>query len=118
MMGAAAAGAIVLAGPESLLLANVTVLRVLLVYFLVLYADYIVIADVGRTATSPAPNSARLLPSVTVLLVVTLLGSAATSLLNESVTGSLARALPMLVVLMGGVVFIADVVLVVLYLTT
>ena len=124
IVGAAAAGAIVLAGPDALL-ANVTVLVLLLVYFLVLYADYIiVIADVGPVRAillSARTVRARLLPSVTVLLVVTLLGSAATSLLNESVTGSLARALPMMLVqcvLMGGVVFIADVVLVVLYLTT
>jgi len=50
---------------------------------------------------------------------VTLLGNAATGLLDENVTGSLARAMPMMLVqcvIMGGVVFVADVALVVLYL--
>ena len=62
---------------------------------------------------------ATLVPSALILLAVTLLGNAATSLLDENVTGSLARAAPMMLmqcVLMGGVVFVADVVLVVLYL--
>jgi hypothetical protein len=90
----------------------------------VLYTDYIiVIADVGplrAVALSWRTVRAALIPSVVVLLAVTLLGNAATVLLDENVTGSLARALPMLLVqcvLMGGVVFVADVVLVTLYLS-
>ena len=63
---------------------------------------------------------ATLVPSGLILLIVTLLANAAASLLDENFTVSLTRALPMMVVqcvIMGGVVFVADVVLVVLYLT-
>jgi hypothetical protein len=123
VVGALAAGAIVLAG-DDLLVANAVVLGLLAFYFVVLYTDYIiVIADVGplrAVALSWRTVRAALIPSVVVLLAVTLLGNAATVLLDENVTGSLARALPMLLVqcvLMGGVVFVADVVLVTLYLS-
>jgi len=81
-----------------------------------------VIADVGplrAVALSLRTVRATLVPSALILLAVTLLGSAAVGHLDERVTGSLARAMPMMLVqcvLMGGVVFVADVVLVVLYL--
>ena len=120
--GALTAGAIVLAGTDALL-ANAVVLVLLALYFVVLYADYIiVIADVGplrAVALSWRTVRATPVPSAVVLLAVTLLNMAATGLLDENVTGSLARALPMMLVqcvIMGGVVFVADVVLVVLYL--
>jgi hypothetical protein len=122
VVGALAAGAIVLAG-DDLLVANAVVLGLLAFYFVVLYTDYIiVIADVGplrAVALSWRTVRAALIPSAVVLLAVTVLGNAATLLLDENVTGSLARATPMLLVqcvLMGGVVFVADVVLVTLYL--
>jgi hypothetical protein len=122
IVGALAAAAIVLAG-DDLLLANVVILGLLAFYLVVLYADYIiVIGDVGplrAIALSLRTVRATLLPSALILLAVTLLGAAATGLLDEEVTGSLARAAPMMLVqcvIMGGVVFVADVVLVVLYL--
>ena len=121
VVGALAAAAIVLAG-DDLLLANAVVLGLLAVYFAVLYADYIiVIADVGplrAIALSVRTVQATVVPSAVILVVVTLLGNAAAGLLDENVTGSLAQALPMMLVqcvIMGGVVFVADVVLVVLY---
>lgn len=122
VVGALAAGALVLAG-DDLLLANAVLLGLLAFYFVVLYADYIiVIADVGPLrAVALSWRTVRVTPapSALVLLAVSLLGYAATSLLDENVTGSLAQALPMLLVqcvIMGGVVFVADVVLVALYL--
>ena len=122
VVGALAAWAIVLAGDDPLP-ANAVVLGLLVFYFVVLYADYIiVIADVGplrAVALSLRTVRATLVPSALVLMAVTLLGSAAVGLLDEKVTGSVARATPMMLVqcvVMGGVVFVADVVLVVLYL--
>jgi hypothetical protein len=122
VVGALAAGAIVLAGDDPLM-ANAVVLGLLAFYFVVLYADYIiVIADVGplrAVALSWRTVRATPIPSALVLLTVTLLGLYAANLLDERVTGSLARALPMMLVqcvIMGGVIFVADVVLVVLYL--
>jgi|GEM_PF-834288 len=122
VVGALAAGAIALAG-DDLLLTNAVVLGLLAFYFVVLYSDYIiVIADVGplrAVALSWRTVMATLVPSSLILLAVTLLGNAATGLLDESVSGSFARALPMMLVqcmIMGGVVFVADVVLVALYL--
>ena len=98
-------------------------LGLLAFYLVVLYADYIiVIGDVGplrAIALSLRTVRATLVPSALILLAVTLLGGAAAGLLDEEVTGSLARAAPMMLVqcvIMGGVVFVADVVLVVLYL--
>jgi hypothetical protein len=122
VVGALGAWAIVLAGDDALAI-NAVVFGLLAVYFVVLYSDYIiVIADVGplrAVALSWRTVRATLVPSGLILLVVTLLGNAAASLLDENFTVSLARALPMMVVqcvAMGGVVFVADVVLVVLYL--
>ena len=123
IVGALAAGAIVLAGDDPLLV-NAVMLGLLGLYFVVLYSDYIiVIADVGplrAVVLSWRTVMVTLVPSGLILLTVTLLGDAATSLLDENVTTSLERALPMMLVqcvAMGGVVFVADVVLVVLYLT-
>jgi hypothetical protein len=122
VFGALVAGAIVLAG-DDLLLVNAILVGVLAFGLLVLYADYIiVIADVGplrAVALSWRTVRAAPIPSALVLLAVTLLGNYTSRLLNENVTGSLARAAPMMLVqcvLMGGVVFVADVVLVVFYL--
>jgi hypothetical protein len=122
VVAALAAGALVLAG-DDLLLTSAVVLGLLAFSFVVLYADYIiVIADVGplrAVALSWRTVMATLVPSGLILLAVTVLGNAATGLLDENVTVSLARALPMMLVqcvIMGGVVFVADVVLVVLYL--
>jgi len=120
--GALAAGAIVLAGAEALLV-NAALLGLLAFNMVVLYADYIiVIAGVGplrAVALSWRAVRAAPIPSALILLAVTLIDIQAASLFNESVTGSLARALPMMIVqcvIMGGVLFVADVVLVTLYL--
>ena len=91
IVGALAVGAIVLAG-DDMLLANAVVLVLLLVYFVVLYADYIiVIADVGPVRAillSARTVRARLLPSATVMLVVTLLGSAAAASWTKASPGA------------------------------
>jgi hypothetical protein len=122
VVGALAAGGLVLVGDDALL-ANAVLLGLLAFYFVVLYADYIIVlADVGplrAIVLSGRTVRAMLIPSALILLGMTLLGGAAASLLDERVTGSLARALPMMLVqcmIMGSVVFLADVVLVVLYL--
>jgi len=122
VVGALVAGAIVLAG-DDLLLVNAIFVGVLAFGLLVLYADYIiVIGDVGplrAVALSWRTVRAVPIPSALVLLTATLVGSYASSMLNENVTGSFARALPMMIVqcaIMGGVLFVADVVLVVIYL--
>jgi hypothetical protein len=122
IVGALGAGAVVLAGND-LLLVNAVLLGLIAFNFVVLYADYIVvIADVGplrAMALSWRTARARLLPSAMVLLAVTMLGNFATLLLDDSVTSSLERALPMLLVqcvMMGGAVFVADVALVTIYL--
>jgi hypothetical protein len=120
--GALAAGAIALGGNDALV-ANAVVLGLLAFNLAVLYVDYIiVIADVGplrAVVLSWRTVRAAPIPSALVLLAVALIGTQAASLLDKNVTGSLAQALPMMLlqcVLMGGVVFVADVVLVVLYL--
>jgi hypothetical protein len=122
VVGALVAGAVVLAGDDPLP-ANAVFLALLAFNFVVLYADYIiVIGDVGPLrafALSWRTVKATLIPSALVLLSVTLVGIYAMQLLDENVTGSLARALPMMLVqcvTMGSVLFVADVVLVVLYL--
>jgi hypothetical protein len=115
-------GGIAWSGQDALAV-NAVVFALLAFYFVVLYADYIiVISDVGPLRgilLSWKTVRATLLPSVAILLIVTLLGDLATGLLSDSVTGDIVRALPMLLVqcvLMGAVVFAADVTLVVLYL--
>jgi hypothetical protein len=122
VVGALAAGALALAGSDPLLV-DAAALGLFAVYFVVIYADYIiVIAHVGPLSAvvlSWRTVRAAPIPSALVLLVVTLLSYAAAGLLNEDVTGNLALALPMMLVqcmVMGGVVFAADVVLIVLYL--
>jgi len=120
--GALVTGAVVLADADALLV-NAAILGLLAVNMVVLYADYIiVIARVGplrAVALSWRTVRAAPIPSALVLLTVALLGDYATRFLDQSVTGSLARALPMMLVqcvIMGGVLFVADVVLVTLYL--
>jgi hypothetical protein len=120
IVGALAAGAFVLAGDDPLPV-NAVLLGLLAFNLVVLYADYIiVIADVGplrAVALSWRTVRAAPIPSVLILLSVTILGFYAASLLDQNVTGGLARALPMVLVqcmIMGSVMFVADVVLVVL----
>lgn len=120
-VGALGVAALVWAGEDPLAV-NAVILGLLAVYFLVLYADYIIVlAGAGplrAVALSVRTVRLTLLPSLAVLLVVTLLGDVASGLLGDGVTVDLAHALPMLLVqsvLMGAVVFAADVTLVVLY---
>ncbi len=88
-----------------------------------LYADYIVVlAGLGPLAA--VVRSTRVLAtafggSVIVLLVVTLLGNPNGALLSSVAQASLPRAMPIMVVwtvALGGVLFVADVVLLVFYL--
>ena len=111
-----------LAGSDALLI-DAVALGLLAFFFIVLYTDYIiVIAHVGplrAVVLSWHTVRAAPIPSALILLAVTLLGYASAGLLNDNVTGSLALALPMMLVqcvIMGSVFFVADVVLVVLYL--
>jgi hypothetical protein len=122
VVGALAAGAIVLAGND-LAPASLVVLGQLAIYLAVLYADYIiVIADVGplrAVALSWRTVRVTLIPSALIFLATTVIVYYAAGLLDQNVTGSLALAAPMMLVqcmLMGGVSFVVDVVLVVLYL--
>jgi hypothetical protein len=122
IVGALVAGAVVFAGDDPLP-ANAVFLALLAFNFVVLYADYIIVSsDVGplrAIALSWRTVKATLIPSALVLLTASLVGIYATGMLDESVTGSFARALPMMLVhcvIMGSVLFVADVVLVVLYL--
>jgi hypothetical protein len=121
VVGALGAGAMVLAG-ENVVVLNLVAFAVLGFYFVVLYADYIlVLGDVGplrSVVLSWRMVRLTLLPSAAILLVVTLLGQLVGRLMNESAVTSVGRALPMLLVqcvLMGAVIFVADVTLVVLY---
>jgi hypothetical protein len=100
-------------------------LAVLALYVVALYADYIiVIAGCGPVAAlqrSWRTVRATPLPSLAILLAVTLFGVLASGLPGDAADGGLASALPLFVVrcvLMGAVVFVADVALVVLYLET
>jgi len=123
IVGALAAGAFVLAGDDPLPV-NAVFLGLLALNLVVLYADYvIVIAGVGplrAVALSWRTVRAAPIPSALVLLSVNLLGIYATRYLDQNLAGGLVRALPLMIVqcvIMGGVVFVADVVLVVLYLS-
>jgi hypothetical protein len=122
VFAALVAGAIAIAGGDVLLI-NAIFVGVLAFGLVVLYADYIiVIAGVGplrALGLSWRMVRAAPIPSALVLLSVSLIGDYAARFLDGYVTGSLARALPMMIVqcvIMGGVLFVADVVLVVLYL--
>lgn len=101
----------------------VTALAVFALYVIALYADYvIVLAGVGPVAAlkrSWLVVRAAPLPSFAVLMAATLCGVLAATLPGAAADGGLAAALPLLVVrcvFMGVVLFVADVVLVVLYL--
>ncbi|MCX6362877.1 MAG: hypothetical protein NTW58_01650 [Actinobacteria bacterium] len=122
IVGALAAGAFEVAGDHPLPV-NAVFLGLLALNLVVLYADYIiVIADVGplrAVALSWRTVRAAPIPSALVLLSVTILGYYAARFLHQNVTGGLARSMPLMIVqctIMGGVMFVADVVLVVLYL--
>lgn len=123
LIAAGAVGAGLLAG-ENVTVAGVMVIALLALYLAIIYADYIVIlAGVGpirAIVLSVRTVRVALLPSALVLLTVTMVGDATSRLLSGSVTTSLGRAAPMLLVqflAMGVVVFVADVVLVVIYLS-
>ncbi len=110
------------AAGEDALAANLVVFGQLVIYFVVLYADYIIVlGGVGPlrgVLLSWRMVRLNLLLSAGLLLFVTLVGQLSAGLLGENVISGLTRALPMLLVqcvLMGAVVFVADVVLVVLY---
>jgi len=120
IVGALGAWGIVLAGDRALP-ANLVAFGQLAVYFAVMYADYlIVLASVGPlrgVRLSLRMVRLHFLLSAALLLVVTLIGQLSAGLFTTDVLSSLGRALPMLLVqcvLMGAVVFVADVVLVVL----
>lgn len=121
VVGALGVWGIAAAG-DSVAAANLVAFGQLAVYFLVLYADYIIVlGDVGPLRgirLSVRMLRLRFLPSAGLLLFVTLAGQLSSGLLGENVLTTLWRALPMLLVqcvLMGALVFVADVVLVVLY---
>jgi len=122
VVGALVASAIVFAGDDPRL-ANAAILGLLAFNLVVLYADYIIViagvSPLRAVALSWRTVRATPIPSALILLAVTLISTRAASLLDENVMGSLARALPMMLVqrvIMGGVLFVADVVLVTLYL--
>ena len=121
-VAAAAVGVIVLAGDRAAV-AGVVVIVLLAFYLAVIYADYIVVlGDVGpirAIVLSWRTVRSAFLPSALVLLTVSLAGDAASQLLSDEATTSLSRAAPLLLVqcvVMGAIVFVADVVLVVVYL--
>jgi hypothetical protein len=102
--------------------ANLVAFGELAVYFVVLYADYIIVlGGVGPLRgirLSLRMIRLRFLLSAGLLLLVTLVGQLSAGMLGENVITGLWRALPLLLVqsvLMGALVFVADVVLVVLY---
>jgi hypothetical protein len=112
----------VVASGDSVTAANLVAFGQLAVYFLVMYADYIIVlGDAGPLrgmGLSVRMLRLRFLPSAGLLLIVTLAGQLSAGLLGPSVITGLWRALPMLLVqsvLMGALVFVADVILVVLY---
>lgn len=124
VVGALAAGGVMLAGDSGAAL-NGLLVCLLFVNLALLYADYvIVISDTGplrAIALSWRTVRANLPLSVLVVFVVATVQVLAAGLLNERVTGSLAAAAPMILlrcVLMGVVVFVTDVVLVVVYATS
>lgn len=90
--------------------------------FVVMYADYAIVVtglDTPRAvARSWACVRANLALSALVVLLVTLVSSAVSAALGESLDGRLLQAAPLLlvaVVVMGLVTFVADVVLIVTY---
>ena len=112
----------IVASGENALGANLAAFAQLAVYLVVLYADYIIVLG-GVGPLRGMRLSARMvrlhfLLSAGILLVVTLIGQLSSGLFTENVLTSLGRSLPMLLVqcvIMGAVIFVADVVLVVLY---
>jgi hypothetical protein len=122
VVGALGVWGLVEAG-QNVLAVNLVAFVQLVVYLVVLYADYIIVlADVGPLGgirLSWRMVRLTMLPSAGILLVVSLAGQLSAGLLGPSVVRDLGHALPMLfvqVVLMGALIFVADVVLVVLYL--
>lgn len=115
-------GVALLAG-DNLAIAGAVVIVLLVVSLAIMYADYIVVlADVGplrAIALSWQTVRTAFLLSAAVLLSVTLLADAISGLVDDRAAGGLAQAAPMLLVqcvAMGAVLFLADVVLVSVYL--
>ena len=123
VVGALGTWGIVASGEDNALGANLAAFAQLAVYLVVLYADYIIVLG-GVGPLRGIGLSARMvrmhfLISAGLLLIVTLVGQLSAGLFTEDTLTSLARSLPMLLVqcvVMGALIFVADVVLVVLYL--
>lgn len=123
-ISAGSVGLVVLAGAKSPVAGGV-VIALLVIYLVVIYADYVVVlSDAGplrALAVSWRTVRRAFIPSALVLLTVTVAADAAARLLSDAVTTSLLRAAPMLLVecvAMGTLVFIADIVLIAIYLGT
>ena len=122
IVGAAAAGIATLRGGEDPAIAALLAVTLVPMTLAVLYADFaIVLGDDGPVAGIVASLRIvrrHLALSVTVTISVILAAGASAQLLTQESTGSLARALPVLViqcVVMGAVTFVADVVLLVVF---
>jgi len=126
LLDAAAAGAIwatKLGGGQTIVV--VALVGLLALSLALAYADYaIVLSGAGPLrAIALSWRTVRLHfgPTVLLLLMVTLASGLATGLVASAASGSLAGALPLLLmqcVVVGGVAFVADVTLLVLYLAT
>lgn len=124
VLGALGTWAMVAAG-QDLVVVDLVYLSLLVLYVVVLYADYaIVVSDIGPLSgiiASLRTLRANVAASVAVLLIVTMIEQAGARLVLDGVTGGLAQALPLLVVecvVVGTVVFAADLTLVVIYQVT
>jgi hypothetical protein len=120
---AAVAVAVAVVAGDNLALAGAVVIGLLAIYLAIIYADYIIVlADVGplrAIALSWRTVRSAFLLSALVLITVTLLADATSGLVDDKAAGGLAQAAPMLLVqcvLMGAVLFAADVALVSVYL--
>lgn len=122
-IAAAAVGALVVGG-DDLEIGAVVVIVLFALYLAFMYADYIVVlAGVGpirAIVLSWRTVRSAILVSGLVLLTVSLVGDVVAQLLTGAAASSLVQALPILLVqclVMGVVLFAADVVLVVVYLS-
>jgi hypothetical protein len=103
---------------------SIAFLLFFLVYLAIVYADYIIVVS-GLGPLHAIARSWRVVrlnlgPTLLVVLAVTLFGTLASSVAHGAMTG-IAQALPLMVIqvmVTGVVLFVADVVLVVLYLET
>ncbi len=121
-------GLVDLASPDTSarsILAGAATMLLLIISVAVLYSDYVVVlADTGplqALKVSARIAMQALVPSVLIVFLLSPLSQYGALLPNESISGSLARALPMLVlrnVVVGALVFVADVVLLAIFLDT